>query len=91
MSVVKLNLPDNELICDGKQISFRAPCACTSLDSLQINDLVYQLVDTRGVPVTESRGQVFCEGAIISVLIDNTKGLAYLQSPSLPTIELVRW
>lgn len=91
MSIVKLTVPEDELICDGKQISFRAPCACTSLDSVQIGDSIYRVVDTRGIPITQATSQIFCEGAIISVLLDKTSSLAYLQSPSLPAIEIVRW
>lgn len=91
MSIVRLTVPENELICDGKQISFRAPCVCTSLDSVQINDSLYKVVDMRGIPLTQSTSQVFCEGAIISILLDNTSSLAYLQTPALPAIEIVRW
>lgn len=91
MSKVRVSIPQDELICDGKQVSFRSPCDCANLEVLEIQGSAYQLVDPRGIPVNQANGEIFKSGSIISVLIDKTKGLAYIQSPALPTIELVRW
>ena len=54
MSILKLTLPDNEIACTGKMISFKAPCSCSEVESVAIKDSVYKLVDAYVTVVLDS-------------------------------------
>lgn len=79
MAKIKVTLPGLEIPVNGKQVSFVAPCDCSVADGIQIDGVDYDIVDSIGNPVSFGRG-VWCEGALLSVILDVTNHKAYLQN-----------
>lgn len=79
MAKMKLTLPGGEIPIDGKQVSFKAPCDCAAVDCIQIDGVDYDVVDSMGNTVPFGRG-VWCNGAVLSVVLDVTNQKAYLQN-----------
>ena len=82
MSIVKVTLPGGEIPVNGKQVSFVAPCACAVTDGLQIEGENYTIVDALCNCVTGKGGR-WEVGAVVSVILDVDKKLAYLQNGNL--------
>lgn len=83
MSKVKLTLPGLEIPVTGKQVTFSAPCDCSSVECLQINGVDYCVVDALGRQVTGTTGGgVWAKGAKVSVILDCEDKKAYLQNAS---------
>lgn len=85
---VYFNLPANEIICNGKQITFQAPYDCSSIDKIT-------LIASNGTSETERKNFVLCDSlgnslvgktgyftanSYVSVLLDKDNGKAYLQT-----------
>ena len=81
MSVIKVTLPYGEIPVTGKQVSFIAPCNCIEATGLQIDGEFYTVVDTLCECVT-GIGRRWDTGAIVSVILDVEKKLAYLSGGS---------
>lgn len=81
MSKLKLTIPANEVVL-GKQVSFVAPCDCTDIDEVIINDEAYQLVDAMGKQLT-SYGDAWCSGALLSALLDTVNKRAFVLNSSV--------
>ena len=81
MSVIKVTLPYGEIPVTGKQVSFVAPCNCIEATGLQIDGEFYTVVDTLCECVT-GIGRRWDTGAIVSVILDVEKKLAYLSGGS---------
>lgn len=79
MSVIKVTLPPGELPVNGKQVSFKAPCACSAAEAVQIEGVNYTVCDALGRCVTGSRG-VWEAGEIISVILDAENNKALIQN-----------
>lgn len=79
MSKIKVTLPGLEIPIDGKQVSFVAPCDCSVVDGIQIDGVDYDVVDSEGNIVPFGQG-VWCDGAMLSVILDVTNRKAYLQN-----------
>ena len=86
MSVVKITLPLGEIPVNGKQVSFAAPCDCDKVTGLSIEGEIYTVCDAMGRTVT-GIGGVFCQGSIVSVVLNVTEKKAYIQNPAFPTTE----
>lgn len=82
MSIVKVTLPVGELPVNGKQVSFIAPCDCTQTEALQIEGVNYTIVDALCNCVTGKGGR-WDVGAVVSVILDVDKKLAYIQNANL--------
>lgn len=78
MSKIKLTIPD--VVCTGKMVSFVAPCDCTAVTCLQINDVDYAIVDATCNDVMLI-GSVWAAGALITVCLDAENAKAYIQNP----------
>lgn len=81
MSVIKLTLPEGESAVTGKQVSFLAPCDCTGVTGLQINNVSYSIVDALGTAIS-SLGSIFSSGSMVSVILDCSSNKAYIQNAS---------
>lgn len=79
MSKIKVILPMGEIPVTGKQVSFKAPCACEEITSIIIGSDEFALVDACKNAVNEIP-EVFAEGALISVVIDVEGKMAYIQN-----------
>lgn len=82
MSIVKVTLPGGEIPVNGKQVSFIAPCDCTQTEALQIEGVNYTIVDALCNCVTGKGGR-WDVGAVVSVILDVDKKLAYIQNANL--------
>jgi len=74
-----LTLPAGIPICSGKQVTFKAPCDCTDVQAIIINDVTYALVDSNKSEIS-SCGNLFCKDAYVSVLLDCENNLAYVHT-----------
>ncbi len=89
MSKLKVTLPGLEIPVTGKQISFKAPCDCSSVECLQIDGVDYIIVDALGRQVTGTTGGgVWAAGAKVSVILDCEEKKAYLQNGN-PTLSMI--
>lgn len=79
MAYIVLTLPPEEQIFDGKQITFRAPCDCTSPSGIRINGAAFSFVDAMGNAVVKT-SSYFKKDAMLSVILDVTNSKAYLQN-----------
>ena len=78
MPNLRVDLPVGTTICDGKQITFKAPCDCSDITALLIDGRAYQLVDAFGNVV--AGGNSFTANAMVSVIIDTDEYKAFLQN-----------
>lgn len=81
MSKIKLTLPNNETPVTGKQVTFTAPCDCTSVECIQINDVDYAVVDAMGNTLAGG-SSVWAGGSLLTVVLDVENTKAYLQNPA---------
>lgn len=81
MANIKLTLPEEEQLFDGKQITFKAPCNCTAPEKITINEKSFSLVDAMGNAMLGRSGN-FTQGSLISILLDVTNLKAYLLNPA---------
>ena len=77
MSSLKVSLPANVVPTTGLQVSFVAPCGCDNATSIVINNVNYCIVDAMGCSVV-GRKDVWCSGAVVSVLLDTVNNRAFL-------------
>ena len=74
-------------LTDGMDITFKAPCDCTSVDGIRVyyvknKESVSQrfvLKDAHRNDVTRI-GNLFMEGAYVHVILDTANGFAYIQN-----------
>lgn len=78
MATLNISLPEGISICDGKQVTFRAPCDCTGVTTLLIDGLTYELLNTAGETI--AGGSSFVAGSMVLVIIDTEQSKAYIQS-----------
>ena len=78
MATLNITLPEGASICNGKQVTFRAPCDCTGVTGLIIEGVTYALLTTAGEAV--GNGKSFIKDALVSVIVDTEQKNAYLQS-----------
>lgn len=74
MPNLNLTLPDYASVCEGKQVTFKAPCDCINIDNIIIGDSTYQLRDAKGETPTDA----WVEGALVTLLLDSVNHIAYL-------------
>lgn len=76
MSTLTITLPENVSICNGKQITFRAPCDHTNVTGIIIGNNTYELVDALNNNTTVK----FVSGAMLSAIVDTENFKAYILS-----------
>lgn len=85
MANVKITL--NEVLVDGHEVTFKAPCDCTAIDLLDVHyvenrtakNKLFTMKDTHGNALT-GIGNLFTAGAYVHVILDTTTGSAYIQN-----------
>ena len=77
MAILNITLPEGANICNGKQVTFRAPCDSIGVTALKISAITYTLLDSAGKEI--DKGVSFATGSLISVLIDTEQNKAFLQ------------
>lgn len=78
MATLNITLPSDSTICNGKQVTFRAPCDCANVTAIQIDGVTYTLLNTADETVAGTN--TFVEGALVSVIVDTENNKAYIQS-----------
>lgn len=82
MSTIKVTLPVGAVPVMGLQVSFIAPCECNAVTSITIDNVAYNIVDAMGNAVT-GKSDVWCSGALVSVLLDTVNHRAFLLNAAL--------
>lgn len=77
MSLINLSLPTGESPCNGKHISFSAPCSCEGVTGVKIGDTTYSLVNSVGLDYVSNGGR-WVSGAYMTVMLDVTNSKAYV-------------
>lgn len=77
MSAIKVTLPDSAMLVDGLRVTFRAPCACSSITGITIGEDTYTLVDAMNSG-RAGEGNVWATNALVTVLLDVTNKRAYI-------------
>ena len=80
MAYINLTLPDGEEICQGKQVTFVAPCDCSTASGIKVGGKTFTIVDALGQAAVGSGKGSFCSGALVNVVLDVTNLKAYLQN-----------
>lgn len=78
MATLTVTLPSGSSVCDGKQVTFKAPCDSKGVTDIIINGVPYSLVDAMGESV--STGNSYKSGVMVSVILDTTGKKAYIQN-----------
>lgn len=78
MSILNLKLPAGSQTCNGKQITFKAPCDSTGIAHLEIEGSLYTIVDYSGGYIDIGNGDYFRGNSYVSVILDDDNRLAYL-------------
>ncbi len=76
MSKVKLTLPGLEIPVTGKQVTFTAPCDCSTVEAVQIDGVDYAVCDSLDNVIT-GRG-MWRSGAEVTVVLNVEKQKAYV-------------
>lgn len=79
MATITVTLPEGTTACDGKQVTFRAPCNCTGVTGIIIGSSTYELIDAVGSSVGDIGG-AFSSGSMVSVILDTENSRAYIQN-----------
>ena len=79
MANITLTTPDGG-VQHGMQLTFTAPRNSDGVTGILLNNEEYQLVDSNGVALS-SVGEVFSQGAMVSVIIDAVNKKATLLNP----------
>lgn len=88
MATFTITLPENTTICDGKQITFRAPADSTNVTGIIIDDTTYSLVNSSNEIVSEGG---FKKDAMVSVLLDTTNARAFVINAGGCSVQFVTW
>ena len=86
MATLNISLPANTEVCNGKQITFRAPCSCEGVTHISIEGTTYQLVDSMNRDI--SKCEAYTEGSMISVILDTENTKAYVQNSASNSVFL---
>lgn len=82
----KINLTINGNVVTGKQISFIAPCSCSDITCLIINNTEYMIVDALGSNIAGT--DAWANGAIVSVILNVEDEKAYVQNPASSNVDV---
>ena len=88
MATFTITLPENTSICDGKQITFKAPADSTNVTGIIIDGTTYSLVDSSNANVSEG---VFKKDAMVSVVLDTTNTRAFVLNGGGCAVQFVTW
>lgn len=80
MAILNITLPEGAVVCNGKQVTFRAPCDCVGVTGIAIEGVTYALLDTTDAPVNSI--SAFVTGALVTVVLDTENNKAYIQNGS---------
>lgn len=94
MATLTVVLPNDTHICNGKMITFRAPCDCTDdntgtvITGIVIEGVTYELVGTNNECISNT-GEMFSKGSMVSVVLDTENNKAYIQNAILAVVDSV--
>lgn len=81
--MAKIKIASKHEIYDGMPLTFKTPCDCTAVDGLKIvcNGIThtFTLRDAHGNSLAEL-GDLFTAGVYVNVILDTTRGYAFLQN-----------
>jgi len=81
--LAKIKVTSKCELYDGMSITFNAPCDCTAVDGLKVyygsTSQVFTFRDARGSTLT-GVSNLFLKGAYVKVVLDTTRGYAYIQN-----------
>lgn len=75
--IITIPLPEDEVICRGKQITFAAPCGCDEVTGIEIDGTTFELRNTAGEFVYDKNA--FVAGSLVTVILDTVNNKAYVQ------------
>lgn len=79
MATLNITLPADTTVCDGKQITFKAPADSTACTTITISGVVYTLVTASGECIPN--GSVLWKAnSMVSVILDCSTKKAYVQN-----------
>ena len=77
----------NETLVDGHKVSFNAPCGCSEIDKLDIRYMQGLEIKSQLFTLKDANGNdlggisnVFGEGAIVKVILDVVRSVAFIQN-----------
>lgn len=88
MAYINLSLQNGDSPCNGKLVTFIAPCDCGVPEGIKINGQEYKLVDALGNDLLGYHG-IFAKNAIIAVILDVTNSKAYIQNSASAQIDRI--
>lgn len=81
--LINLSTPEAG-ITDGMELSFRAPCNCSDVTGVKLDNVEYALVDASGESLSGCSGY-FVQNAVLTVIIDTVNKKATLLNPRVNT------
>ena len=88
MATFTITLPSDTSVCDGKQITFKAPADCTNVTGIIINGTTYSLVDANNNGISDGS---FKKDAMVSVVLDTVNNKAFILNGSVYSAQLITW
>lgn len=85
--MANLKIIINGVLMDGHEVTFKAPCDCTSIDKLDVHyvenmvskNKLFAMKDTHGNTLS-GLGNLFEAGAYVHVILNTKDGEAYIQN-----------
>ena len=85
--MAKIKITVDGTLVDGHRVTFKAPCDCTNVESLNVyyiennkqKNKLFTMKDSHGNSLT-GIGNLFAEGAYVHAILDIVNGFAYLQN-----------
>lgn len=62
---------------NGEELTIQAPCDCSAVEGVQINNVVFPFYDAAGNSIVDIRNK-FSTGSLIRVMIDTINARAYI-------------
>ena len=69
---------------NGEELTIQAPCDCSAVEGVQINNVVFPFYDAAGNSIVDIRNK-FSTGSLIRVMIDTVNARAYILNSACST------
>lgn len=80
MSKLNIELPAGSQVCNGKLVTFKAPCNCSSIIEISVGGVDYLLVDSLGNTIDLRSESIFAKDSYVSMILDAENKKAYLMN-----------
>lgn len=84
-SIIQLSIPSFVSVETGLHVDFFAPCNCDAVTQVSVNGNICDIVDAMGNSISSLGSNVFCAGALVSIVLDIDGHKAYLQNAASST------